>query len=632
MDTNNTIPDALSVQDTSLPDAAYQEPDEQQDEELVESVKHQDEELSESIEQQDEELVESVKHQDEELSESIEHQGEELSESIQHQDEELFESIEQSKKKKRRKIIITVVSIILALATAAVISVSVLQRRVRERFASSSGDVLAYEVETGSINSAVSGSGRLTDVDLEAVTVPEGVEITEVTVKSNQAVAEGDVLATVEMSSVVSTMAELQAEMKELDEQISDAEDDAADTNVKAGVSGRLKAIFCTAGADVADVMYENGALAVISLDGFMAVTVETDALAVGDSVTVRLSDGSEQNGTVETVVGGKATILIADDTAAYLDTVTVLAGDGTELGSGELELHSPYLVTGYAGTISAVKKSVNDSVTSSSKLFKLADTGYSANYNSLLRERSELEDTLLELLTIQHDGAILAKTNGSVYSIDYSDEDTSAVVTLSTDEKVSVTISVDESDILSLEVGQKVSVTVSSVSEDAFEGTLTEIDRSVTDSGTYSAVVELDKTDGMLSGMTASVSVRIEGVDDALLIPVEALHKTSSGAYVYTSYDEELDEYGGRTDVVTGLENSTYIEIKSGLKAGDTVYYVEEQSGFGNFGGGERPSDFGGGSERTDFSGSGRPDFGGSGRPDAGGGNRPDAGGRPGF
>ena len=540
-------------------------------------------------------------------------------------DDALFEVLGKNKKRRKRRIIVTVVSIVLVLAMIAVVGVSFLQRRVREQFASSQGEVLSYEVTTGSISTVVSGSGSLTDVDLNSITVPEGVEITEVKVKTNQAIAKGDILATVDMASVISAMAELQVQIEDLDEQLSDAEDDAASTTIYAGVTGRVKAIFGEAGASVADVMYEHGALALISLDGYMAVDIETDALTVGDGVTVKLSDEEEITGTVESVVGGKATILVTDNGPEYDEVVTVLNDEDTVLGTGNLYIHSALKVTGYAGTIASVKTSVNEKVSDTTRLFTLEDTDYSANYNSLLRERADLEATLLELLTIQRDGAVLATADGGVYSVDYSDDAAAAVVTLSTDEKMSVTISVDESDILSLELGQTVTVSVPSVSEDSFAGTLTEINRTSSSSGTYSAVIEVEKVEGMLSGMTASVSVRIEGVDDAILIPIEALHKTSDGAYVYTSYNEEYQEYGGKVDVVTGLENSTYVEIKSGLSVGDTVYYTEQESGFGNFGGmGGFPD--GNGGQMPDFGGE-MPDFGGGQMPDFGGGS---GGGRP--
>ncbi len=543
-------------------------------------------------------------------------------------DDALFETLGKNKKRKKRKIIITVVSIVLVLAIIAVTGVGFLKRRVREQFASGSGEVLSYEVSTGSISTVVSGSGSLTDVDLDSITVPEGVEITEVKVKTNRAITKGDILATVDMASVVSAMADLQVQIEELDAEISNAEDDAASTTIYAGVTGRVKAIFGEADSSVADVMYEHGALALISLDGYMAVDIETDTLAVGDSVTIKLSDEEEITGTVESVVGGKATILVTDNGPEYDEAVTVQSSEGTQLGIGNLYIHSALKITGYAGTISKVNTSLNKKVSGSTKLFTLEDTDYSANYNSLLRERADLEETLLELLTIQRDGAVLAKADGSVYSVDHSDDAATAVVTLSTDEKMSVTISVDESDILSLELGQTVTVSVSSVSEDSFEGTLTEINRTSSSSGTYSAVIELEKVDGMLSGMTAGVSVRIEGVDDAILIPIEALHKTGDGAYVYTSYNEELQEYGGKVDVVTGLENSTYVEIKSGLSIGDTVYYTEQQSGFGNFGGGNfGGGNFPGGSGGFPGGNGGEmPDFGGE-MPNFGGGS---SGGRP--
>lgn len=538
-------------------------------------------------------------------------------------DDALFEALGKNKKRKTRRLIITVVSIVVALAMIAIAGVSFLQRRVREQFSSNQGDVLSYEVSTGSISTVVSGSGSLTDVDLEEITVPDGVQISEVLVKRSQTITSGDILATVDMASVVSAMADLQAQIEELDAKLSDAEDDSADTVIKAGVTGRVKAILGEKDADVADVMYEHGALALISLDGYMAVDIETDALSVGDSVTVKLHDEKMITGTVESVVGEKATILVTDNGPKYAEAVSILNEEGADLGSGDLYIHSPLRVTGFSGIISYANVSENAKVSSSSVLFHLKDTAYSANYNSLLRERAALEETLLELMTIQHNGAVLAKMDGSVYSVDYSDEAATAVVTLSADEKMSVTISVDESDILSLELGQTVTVSVPSVSEDTFPGTLTEINRTSSSSGTYSAVIEVEKVAGMLSGMTASVSVRIEGVDDAILIPVEALHKTGDGAYVYTTYNEEYQEYGGKVDVVTGLENSTYVQIKSGLHVGDTVYYTEPETGFGNFGGmgfGNRGS---GGFGNSGDGNGGLPDM---------GGNMPDMGNRPGF
>ena len=540
-------------------------------------------------------------------------------------DDALFETLNKNKKRKKRRIIITVVCIVAVLLLAAVVGVILLRQQVRQNFATQSGEVLSVTATTGTIQSNVSGSGKLTETDLEAIAVPEGVEILKVLVKANTTIKTGDVLATVDMATVKSVMAETQAQIDQLDQQIRDAEADEVDKYIYAGVSGRVKEIFAQKDTEVADAMYENGALALLSLDGYMSVTLEAEGVAQGDKVTVTLADGDTVSGTVEAAGSGTITVLVSDNGPAYLEEVTVATKDGTALGSGKLEIHNPLRITGYAGTVAAVNSKLNAKVSDGTKLFTLKNTSHSANYDALLRSRSSLEETLLELLTIQRDGAVCAPMDGSVTSIDYT-EGGYSVATLSPDQTMTVTITVDETDILSLEVGQTVSVTVSSVDSDAFYGTLTELNKTASD-GSYSAVVTLDKQEGMLAGMTAQISVQISGGYNAVLIPVAALHKTSTGAYVYTGYNEEYQEYTGRVDVVIGLENSTYVEIKEGLQEGDTVYYTEQQSsGFGGFGSGNMPNfggDQGGGNMPNFGGGSGNmPNFGG------GSGNMPNFGG----
>ena len=99
-----------------------------------------------------------------------------------------------------------------------------------------------------------------------------------------------------------------------------------------------------------------------------------------------------------------------------------------------------------------------------------------------------------------------------------------------------------------------------------------------------YSAQVLLDKAPGMLPGMTADVDIKIEGNENALIIPVDALHQTSGGSYVYTSFDEETQQYGGRVDVEVGMQNDEYAEILSGLEEGDTVYFTKQENIFAFF------------------------------------------------
>ena len=489
-------------------------------------------------------------------------------------DDALFDALGKSRKKKRRKIIRTVIIILVVIAIALVAGVMILQRKVREQFASAAAEVLSYEVVTGSISTVVSGSGTLTNVDTETVSLPSGVELEEILVSYGDNVTEGDLLATVDMASVRSAMSDLQSQIEELDEQISEAEADEVSSYIKAGVSGRVKVIYVREGMEVADSMMAQGALAILSLDGYMAVDISTDKLQAGDSVQIVLDD-QEYAGIVEAVINGTATVLVTDNGPANAELATVKADDGTTLGSGALYVHDPLAVTGYAGTVSKLYVEENDKVSQGSKLFYLENTESSVNYDALLRQRSEAEQTLLELLQIQYNGGIIAPIDGSIFSVADldSEEEITEVAAISPDVSMSVTITVDEADILSLELDQQAEVTVSSVSDDILVGTVTQVDKTAS-AGYYTAVITLDKIEGMLPGMTASVDVRIEGVDDAMIIPLEALHRTSTGAYVYTSYDEQTQTYGGKVDVVVGLSNSNFVQILSGLEEGRTYYY----------------------------------------------------------
>ena len=539
---------------------------------------------------------------------------------LQSKDDALFETLNRNKKEKKKKLIRTVVMIIVIIAIILVVGVSVLRRQVREQFGGEAQEVLSELAQRGTISTVVSGSGILLNVDTETITVPAGVEVTDILVAYGDTVEEGDLLAVVDMATVRTAMSELQEEIEDLDDQITDAEGDTVSSYVSAGVPGRVKIIYGETDMLVEDAMVDHGGLAEISLDGYMAVQIETDKVSEGDDVTVVLSDGEEEEGTVKSVIGKTATILVTDNGPEYDEEVTVKTEAGAEIGSGKLYIHNPLKVTGYAGTIKTVNTSLNQQVYSGTTLFTLTDTASTASYDALLRSRSEKEETLLELLTIQRYGGMVSPISGSVYSVVDLDEETEEeaeeitdIITISADVSMSVTISVDEADILSLELGQEADVTVSSVSEETLKGTVTEIDKTDS-SGAYTAVVTLGKVEGMIPGMTASVDVRIEGVDDAIIIPVEALHQTSTGYYVYTSYNEETEEFGGRVDVIPGISNSSFVEIKSGLSEGDTVYYTEEQNPFGNMGFGNMGAmpNMGGNS-------GGMPNFGGS-----NGGNRP--------
>ena len=549
---------------------------------------------------------------------------------VRKNDDALFEALNKAKRRKRRRRWITVLVILAIVASGILYAVNVLRKRVEASMATEGDEVLTYDASIGSISTRVSGSGTIEDVDTEKVTVPEGVEIDEVMVKSNDKLRKGDLIATLDLTSVLSTMASVQEELNELDKELASSSGDRVNTNVTAGVSGRVKKIYAKAKTDVAACMVENGALALISLDGKMAAEFENDSLSAGDKVRVERANGSVIDGSVEKRVGDLVTVLVTDNGPEVDEEVRILNENGVELGRGTLTIHSVFRVTGFTGTVSQVTFGENMLVNAASILFNLTDTGYSAHYNSVLRERKEKEKTLLELLGLYQGGALRAPFDGSILRIDYDendktataanasaasagqtgmtsygmysamgstatdaaatgtttaaaqeDEDGIVIVTMAPDISMLVNIDVDEADILSLEIGQPAEVTIESVGENHFDGTVTDVDRTANSSGgvtTYSAEVTFAKEKGMLSGMSADVIVNIQGSENVLIVPADAIHRTSAGAFVYTSYDEETKTFGGNMPVEVGISNDDFAEIRSGIEEGTTVFYTEKE------------------------------------------------------
>ena len=194
-----------------------------------------------------------------------------------------------------------------------------------------------------------------------------------------------------------------------------------------------------------------------LSLDGYLAADIETDGLTVGDEVAVVLSDGTELAGKTEKVLDGVAAVLVTDQGTPNGDTVTVKNAEGKALGSAQLYIHNQMAITGYAGTVSYVNVKEDQVVYNGSVLLRLKNTATSANYDALLKSRADLEEDLNELLAIYKEGGITAPISGVVETI--TETAGADFATISPEKAMTVTISVDETNILSLSDGLQVEI-----------------------------------------------------------------------------------------------------------------------------------------------------------------------------
>ena len=179
----------------------------------------------------------------------------------------------------------------------------------------------------------------------------------------------------------------------------------------------------------------------------------------------------------------------------------------------------------------------------------------------------------------------------------------------------VVVNISINESEIPNISIGDSVDIVLTSDSSKKYTGTISKISSVGTYSSsgsTFAAIVSLKNDGDIKIGMSVSCTINIEEHKDVLAVPIGAVQINGDRRYVVVVEDNNTKE----VDVVTGLSDENYVEIKSGLTTNDTVRVVtvtkqntfrttnsrSSRSGMGggNFPGGSMPSFSGSGSSRS--------------------------------
>lgn len=312
----------------------------------------------------------------------------------------------------KKKLLISAAALILVLALVLML----LPRR--EAMPQSSVNVVKELItgtaETGSITETFVSGGTIASVGARPVSLAGSVKLTGWAVSSGDYVEAGDLLATVDKSSVLAAISDLNELMATLDSAIESSRSDAVSSAIYAPAPGRVKAVFVESEESVTDAMYENSALMLLSLDGRMAVDIDAGDMSPGTALTVTLSDGTELSGSVYSISEGTAAVTVPDTAAEYGDTVTV-SYDGDVIGAGTLRINNPLRVVGYAGTVSSVSVSAGAYVYSGQQLLTLTDTGYSARYETLLEKRRTLETQMQELFKAYETGGVYAASSGCV-------------------------------------------------------------------------------------------------------------------------------------------------------------------------------------------------------------------------
>lgn len=312
------------------------------------------------------------------------------------------------------------ISWVLILAVVALLAALPMIAANEETVSGPQASVLSAKAEIRDISSVVVGGGTLTGEASVAITIPAEVKLTEYLVSNGDLVVEGQPVATADRVSVMTAITKVQETMEQIREELNDVSNDTESKNITATAGGTVKVIYASVGESVQDVMLRDGALAVLSLDGMMAVQIRRNTdLTGGDRVCVTFSDDREVEGRVESNLAGVLTVTVDDEGFSPGEKVKVTTEDGDRIGSGELYIHSPWNVVAYSGTVTRIRVKVEEQVNSGRTLFNLENSGHTTEFDALSRKHRKYEELMLNLFKMYQSETVNAPADGMITGVD---------------------------------------------------------------------------------------------------------------------------------------------------------------------------------------------------------------------
>ena len=338
-------------------------------------------------------------------------------------------------------------------------------------------------------------------------------------------------------------------------------------------------------GNDAATVSYTTGTVETMTLTSSVSGTGNIElpnTASVNPSISgtvkdlsAKLGDTVKKGQVLFTLYNPQLDIGVATAQNSYDTAVLAVDQANTTLISAKTSLAGTYSST--AGVVSA--KQAVATVTSATLAVKSAEIAVQSAEIAL---QDAKDNAAARTVSATMDGVITALSLEDGDSFSGGSAANTAPVVITDPNVYEATVTIAETDISSVAVGQKVTLTFDALTDLTLTGKVTRVDTVGTNSSgvvSYSAVIAPDVMNpSVKSGMTVTANIITKTAQDVLAVSTSAIKSSTDGKYV------QILQNGVPTDVTveTGMSSDSYIEITSGLTAGESIITATSTSSGG--------------------------------------------------
>lgn len=509
-----------------------------------------------------------------------------------------YEFANKSKKKKPVKRLITIIVVVLGIIIVGRIWFFG-ANRPQTTFA---GAYTSAKAEYRDITVSLTGTGTLQPADSYTVRTLTSGDILKADFEEGDIVEKNTVLYEFDSSNVAKNIENAEINLSESKRMYERKLEDLDDLSIRAKESGTIISLDVKVG----DTVQRGQVVAVVRNRATMSLTLpfganDAENFSIGQQANVTLEGSfetlegiiSEISSVDEILSGGVLVHRVTIDVPnpggiqnGNLATAVVDGIDSSSSGTFTYKAESD-IVAEVSGEVASISVNKGDKVSKDQVIVVLDSTSLKDEIESARNNVRKTEISLDSQYDTLDGYTIESPIGGTVIEKNYKAGDSieagQTLCTIFDLTYLKMLLNIDELDVSKVKVGQKVTISAESVDGKTYEGIVTKVNISGMTTGgttTYPVTIQIDKTDGLLPGMNVDAKIIVNSHKNVLAIPTQGIAR---GNKILVPTDEQTTEPGvpegyKYVTVTTGVSDTEFIEITSGLSEGDEVA-IEKRS-----------------------------------------------------